>query len=351
MISPSHLAVALIEDLSLRMSTATAPSWPIPIFEAERSLYPRFLRRMLTAFDAVASQSGTHSVAAHLRTPTRVAELCYLLIGVSESDLIAAERLRLATHLSTSLSHLRPRDPLCRSGHNLLNNVAPIWDYEAEFGARAPIPAFMWAEPKTVNAALLMLAEFLNVGIPQYGREIHGPYPLTNGTYVLVRAHIDLRLPEVWPDTADFPWDEVHVVERRTGSGASIRFDLTNHSIGAPLSLPPVETRIVGVRGGDRIAVEDSRALLRSTLLVLDRLRRTTRSFGAEMWLRKHLEVRHRCLRSLWTAAGLDWRPTVKEYGELENSRGSRSSELPSLPESKLARGLLNECGLVAPSR
>src|ERR1039457_6613113 len=95
--SSDELASDLVFALSSRITANPAPTWPLPIFEAEADLYHYFLRDMLSALDGMKATGATdQDVAASLRTPSRIVELSYFLLGASQSGLEINDRRRLA---------------------------------------------------------------------------------------------------------------------------------------------------------------------------------------------------------------------------------------------------------------
>lgn len=338
------LVADLLEDLSRRIGTAIAPAWPLPIFRAESSLYPRFIRRMLDTFDPVVRRGGNQELARLLRTPSRVAELCYFLLGVSESGLDVPERLRLATHLTSALRQFRPEDPLCRSGLNRLQECACVISADEIGGGSTAGPS----DSRALSAALLLLVEFLHVGIPQYGREVHGPYTLRDDTYVMVRSHVDLRMAEIWSATGQLDYDDIHVVELCRGNSDHIRFDLTNHSAALPSSTWSQGSLVYGVVNGSWSEIAHAEALLESILAVMDDLRDETRLYGDDDWLVRHLEARHWCLRSCAQHAGVDWRPTSDDYELGYAQSASPNRDWGTQSNDDRYRYLLAQFGLVA---
>jgi hypothetical protein len=337
------LVVGLLEDLAARIASSVPPSWPVPIFEAEASLYPFFIRRLLTGFDAVAHRDGTEHVADLLRTPGRAAEFAYLLLGVRESNLDVSERRRLAAYLAYALRDLRPDDPLCRHGKNRLLPADRI--RKAVSGSNEVGPRDL-GDVRRLRAALLSLAEFLHVGIPQYGREVHGPYELSGLGHAIVWSHLDLRMEAVWASSAQLAVDEVHVIEVYESGADCVRFDLTNHVVVLPRRAEPRFARVYGVNSGACSPIHDVEALLADVLTAIDRLEQAAKTFTRADWLRRHLEARHWCIRSCAQRARLPWRPTHSEYAVLDEPPRSDVMSVVAGPAGAVRTHLLRGLAL-----
>lgn len=300
-----QLASALIRALAFRIVDNPAPTWPLPIFEAEADLYPDFLCALLAACDALQASGATENdLARRFRTPTRIVELSYFLLGARHSGLDLAARRRLAVHLATALSCARPADPLCQTGANRLlaqPDVARL--ASAQRPAVTPAKRLLMAR---LRAALLSLAEIIHVGIPQYGREVHGPYPVAQDQFMIVHEFLDFSLPEVWPATGTFPIESVRIAETYHGPHALVTFDISNHMT-TPIPLrdrlagTAIEIRPKGAKGGG-IQAAGGGELLAEVLALHSRLASDSQGFSRSEWLRQHRRSRYHYLKPLMIA-------------------------------------------------
>jgi hypothetical protein len=316
----SSSLVSLFKGLAERITSAPQPNWPLPIFEAESYLYSHFIRQLLVILDALLEQGTSwHKIAALFRTPSRVVELCYLLLGIRFSGLGDVERMRLANHLVQALHCLRPYDTFCEQHTNRLlgeDDVHSLVLGQVVFTTSRERRAL-----SRLSAMLFSMSEFVHIGIPQYGREIHGPYNIDSEHFVIVRSHFDLRLVELWPFLKSFPFDEVEIIETYRGRPDLVRFDLTNHMT----SLIPLHNHLekAAVHAKSSAGVElvsNWERLLEVILSTADECFRFSESFKRNDWLRKHLEARHLYLKSHANLASLPWEPTPQEYAHLEDS-------------------------------
>jgi hypothetical protein len=84
---------------------------------------------------------------------------------------------------------------LCQNGANLL-----LEEHELAALVAAQEPTVQPEERvglAHLRGTLLSLAEIIHIGIPQYGREVHGPYPVGRDQFMIVRDYYDLIMPEV----------------------------------------------------------------------------------------------------------------------------------------------------------
>jgi hypothetical protein len=341
----SFLLRQLVDDLARRIAATTPPSWPLPIFEAESYCYRHYLEWLLSVLDGAAARTTRMGFAELFRTPTRPAELSYMLLGLNESGLALGERQRLARYLVDAMTELRPADPLCRRGANDIH--ASSLAAKALSGPSMLVSATEHSAMRRLNAALLLLSEFVHVGIPQYGREVHGPYRTDADNHTVVRSHFDMQVPEVWADAVAFNFDEVHVLETFHRSAHEPRFDLMNN----PISEVPETTRVAfGIRayaGDAPCDVSSVEALLGEVINAARRLREVTSRFTRADWLRRHLETRHWYLKQHADLAEVSWRPSELEYAHLRDPPPAETvRSLVTADEGALREHLLRSLGV-----
>ncbi len=341
------LATDLLSDLARRAVGHPGPTWPVPIFEAEADLYPRFLRHMLDAFGTIAAVARRIDGDPLDRPPSRVIEFAYFLFGARHSGMPVPDRRRLVERLAQEVAILRPADPFCQRGGNVLLREAEViclldWQH----------PVLDHAEEREhakTKAALLALVEFENLGVPQYGREIHGPYPVGSDGFALIRDHFGLNAPDLWPDTAGLSFDRVRVVETYVGQPAGLRFDISNHLYSEePLSGRLVATAIQVVAPDGTIADVATHEIFAETTTLLARLRRSCQEFQPEDWFRLHHRSRYRSLRSHVMASGGVWvfPPDVSFDPLLVNER-PQAPALVGLDAAELLKSLKTELGFL----
>jgi hypothetical protein len=289
-----ELASRLVLALVSRIVANPAPSWPLPIFEAEADLYPCFLHDLIDAFDAMRNVGGTdHDIASCLQSPSRIVELCYFLLGASRSGLKIEARRSLAVTLATALACTRPVDPLCRHGANLILGGTEAVDL-GTLQVSVPQPGRALAQ---LRAALLSLAELLHVGIPQYGREIHGPYQLNPSSFMIVRDYFDFQMPEVWPPTADFPVNRIRLVEVYGGTPEVVRFDISNHMTAQTRFQDLVASYTVQVQAGaGPWSTADADTLTGTVLALHDEVLSSAVRYSQSDWRRQHHRARYHYL-------------------------------------------------------
>jgi hypothetical protein len=309
----------LLRPLAERISSSAHPSWPVPIFEAESYLYRYFLHRLLRVLDSLLDQSiSWPDIAALFCRPSRIVEYCYLFLGFRFSDLDIPERIRLASHLIEVLSILRPDDTFCAGGTNRLidQEQVDLLALEQRVLERQEQRRLV----SCISAALFSICELIHVGIPQYGREGHGPYRTEPGRFMLIRSHYDLRLSELWPPLDKFPFDEIEIAETYKGTSNMVRFDLTNH-LNASAEIQDGLEKVV-IRGrfnGAVSVVENWQWLLKTILDTLEECLKSCHSFTRLDWLRKHLEARSIYLKPHCALILQSYRPAQQEYDHLND--------------------------------
>lgn len=311
--------VSLFKGLAERITSSQHPKWPITIFEAESYLYRHFMRKLLVILDTLIEQGKSWcSIATLFRTPSRVTEFCYLFLGVRFSDLDSAERLRLASHLIHVLSCLRPEDTFCEQGTNRLvdkNKIDSVVSDQSVLKTSRKRGVL-----SRLVAALFSMSEFVHVGIPQYGREVHGPYKVDSEHFVLIRSYFDLRLVKIWPFLESFLFDEIEIVQTYAGTPNLVRFDLTNHMTSSVALHERLKKAVVRVKSQGRVElVSDWDHLLEGILNTTDEYFRLCKGFKRSDWLCKHLEARHLYLKPHADMASLSWKPTPQEYEHLDD--------------------------------
>lgn len=265
----------------------------------ESYLYARFPQAMLAAFDALETTAATlEERRSRLRAPARVAELCYFLLGLPYSLLSRDERRRLVCHLLAALETFRPGDPFCESGRNRL------WgDDEVLALVSVASPALGVHErcARHLRAALYALAEFVHIGIPQYGHEVHGPYLCSRRRCLLVRSYYDLTSNDISPPFARSAVPTLHLVTQYDCPPEALRFDLTNH---LDFSAEPAGERFVALASGDRAtaAIGDIASHLSYVARIVCDYVQTAKSLSRRDWLLLHLRARHGVLRPLFGA-------------------------------------------------
>lgn len=309
----------LLRSLAERITSSTHPVWPIPIFEAESYLYKYFLRRLLTVIDSLLNRPiAWPDIAALFYMPSRVVEFCYLFLGLRFSGLGPSERIRLAAHLIKVLSCLRPYDTFCEDGVNRLADQDHVASLTRE--QRVLKSSDERRLVSRISAALFSMCEFIHVGIPQYGRELHGPYVVEPGRFTLFRLHYDLRLSELWLPLEQFPFDEIEIVETYRGTPNMAQLDLTNHlTLSAGLHARFEKVVIRGRWNGTVRAIENWEWLLKVIVGTLDTCLKSAGSFTRVDWLRKHLEARCLYLKPHCELISHSHRPTHEEYNHLKD--------------------------------
>lgn len=292
-----------IERLAARIAGAGAPTWPVPIFEAEAYLFRHFLENLLAAIDAMRRQgAGYGEIAQRLKTPSRIAELGYLLIGARYASLQTAERQRLACHLVSCLAAIRPHDPFCDE----LGNCPLVYRITKDESIAAVGVLNDHEATSRLSGALLTLCEVLHIGVPQYGREIMGPYRIKNGRAFVVKRHFDLINTSLWRCTQSFPWRAIEVADVYASPGPTLQFDLTNHvapgderpprRIGAVVTVERVDGDVTEL--GIEEAFETTQGLLSAAL-------EECSDYREQDWLRAHVAARYDVILPLFAAAGI----------------------------------------------
>lgn len=307
---PDSQLAGFFRALSDRIARSTHPTWPLPIFEAESFLYCRFLPRLLAAFDGLVYKGYTpRRIADLLLTPTRITELGYLLLGVRYSALRSDERRRLASHLVRILFAARPEDPLCCEGTN--RPASATWEV-------SEWPASLWdpvdrTTTARLSSTMLALAELDHVGVPQYGRELQGPYQIDHGHFVLVKYHSEMG-QRIWPFMEGFPDEPIWIIERYEGPETLVALDLTNHLMVSEPLAPRLRGAAVVTRGASSAVTSvDPRHLLSEVKERLQQGIARTSEYKREDWLLKHLQARHTVLTPLESAAGMSVGPSDAE--------------------------------------
>jgi len=307
-----ELASDLVFALATRIAVNPAPTWPVPIFEAEAELYPDFIRNLLSALDGM-KQAGAddREIAKYLESPTRIVELSYFLLGATQSGLEISDRRRLAGTLATTLAFARPIDTFCERGVNLLLDHAEVDSLAGAIADSArtnQIPSLA-----RLRGALLSLMEILHVGIPQYGREVHGPYAVSPDLFMIVRDYFDFQMPEVLPSTADFPVKRIRISEVYSGTPAMVQFDISNHlttRVRLQELLERFAIHVVETNGtGHRESVD---ILAETVLAELTRLLNITAEYTRWEWFRQHRRARYHYLTPLLQQSGRHLRKTYE---------------------------------------
>jgi len=302
--SSDQLASDLVFALASRITAHPAPTWPLPIFEAEADLYPHFLHDMLSALDGMKETGAAdQEIAACLRTPSRIVELSYFLLGASQSGLEIGDRRRLAGTLAAALARARPIDPLCERGASPLLNHAEVAELaDAHESSARPDREMSLTQ---LRGALLSLAEILHVGIPQYGREVHGPYALSTSLFMIVRDYFDFRMPEVWPSTAKFSADRIRISEIYSGAPTIVHFDISNHITAQVRLQELLRSQAIHVLAADGTERTESADTLADTVLAEHtQLLNTTAEYSRDEWLRQHRRARYHYLAPLLQQSG-----------------------------------------------
>ena len=307
---------ALLRGLARRIAQAGPPSWPVPIFEAESYLYRFFVRRLFAllraAFDRKMSAGEVGSLVG---TPTVVAELGYLLFGADHSDLTLSERSELAVILAGLIRALRPTDPFCELGQNRHIVVEEFLPQQPELRAVSTDRDRRGLNHLTTS--LFALVELLQVGVPQYSREISGPWPSDSGHFMLVRDYFGLRPVDVWPFADGFPYDRIRIAEIFSGAPEEVHFDLTNHLSFLKPPGPALHQASVYGYSGRWEPIADWFALVEVVTENVVLGTRFTSSFSRVDWLRKHLEMRYLTLSPLAKHLDFPWVPEAPEIAHL----------------------------------
>jgi hypothetical protein len=144
----------------------------------------------------------------------------------------------------------------------------------------------------------------------ELGVEIHGPYPLPNGSVLLVRDFFRLQPIELWPQALDRDLDfellRIAVVYERFDGW----FDVYNNLYLEPeFQLLPQTRAARAWRDGDRLAKADLEGLCTRASGIIRSVAGEVESWSLEQVARKYAEVMWWRKRELALAARGDWRP------------------------------------------